>query len=288
MRKKFVEVTSKIFIENGNTVLLLGDIGIFSFKDLADKFPTRVINNGIMEQTMVGFAAGLSKSGFIPIIHSIGPFIFERALEQIKIDFAYQQLGGNLITVGASYDYSGLGPTHHGPADIPTLFNVPNCNLFTPGTSEEFSKLFYKNYNNGHLNYFRLSEYENNATYENEDIIIKSQLSNDFIIVVGCLLDQVLEATRGLDLNIIYINSIQKFSNKILKILKKAELIITIEPYYPGTLLSLLNQQDITCKIKTLGVKKDLHNFYGKYEDHLIFDGLDHNSIRKFLNEFQS
>ena len=42
-----------------------------------------------MEQTMIGFGAGLAKGGYIPIIHSITPFLVLRALEQIKIDFVY-------------------------------------------------------------------------------------------------------------------------------------------------------------------------------------------------------
>ena len=38
---------------------------------------------------MIGFAAGLSKAGYVPIVHTIAPFLVLRALDQIKIDFVY-------------------------------------------------------------------------------------------------------------------------------------------------------------------------------------------------------
>ena len=83
------------------------------------RFPERVINVGIMEQTAVSLAAGLALESFHPIIHSITPFVAERPFEQIKDDFCYQGLGGTFISIGASYDYGTDGMTHHGPADVP-------------------------------------------------------------------------------------------------------------------------------------------------------------------------
>ena len=41
-------------------------------------YPERTINMGIMEQTMIGVCAGLAMEGFIPVAHSITPFLVER------------------------------------------------------------------------------------------------------------------------------------------------------------------------------------------------------------------
>ena len=71
-------------------------------------------------------AAGLSKVGLNPVVHTIAPFLIERSYEQIKIDLCYNNLKTNLVSVGNSFDYSGLGCTHHCPNDVMLINNLPN------------------------------------------------------------------------------------------------------------------------------------------------------------------
>ena len=157
MRKTFIKTSSEIIKANENTALLLGDISVFGFKDLINEYPSRVINLGILEQTIVGIGAGYALAGITPTIHTIAPFLVERAFEQIKIDFGYQNLSGNFVSVGASYDYSTLGCTHHCPGDFPLLSSIPGIQLFIPGHPDELSLMFNQNWSNKKLNYFRLS-----------------------------------------------------------------------------------------------------------------------------------
>ena len=81
MRKAFVNIVEKIFKKDKKVILLLGDIGVFGFKNLFKKEAKRALNIGILEQSMISFAAGLSKTGFIPIVHTIAPFIVNRAFD---------------------------------------------------------------------------------------------------------------------------------------------------------------------------------------------------------------
>ena len=141
--------------------MLLGDIGIFAFRNLFKKYPKRIYNIGILEQSMISLAAGLSNEGLKPIVHTIAPFMISRALEQLKIDFGYNKLGGNFISIGASYDYASLGCTHHCPEDVNLMYNIPEMQIVVPGTSQEFHKLFNQSYNNNKPTYFRLSDFEN-------------------------------------------------------------------------------------------------------------------------------
>ena len=158
MRKIFPEVVYKIMQKNRNVFCLLGDIGVFSFRNVFSKFKDRILNMSTMEQSMIGFGAGLSKAGYIPIIHSITPFLVLRALEQIKIDLVYNKLTCNIVTTGASNDYSKLGTTHHCFEDISVLSNYNNINLFIPSNAAEFEFLLKQNYNNNAVNYYRISE----------------------------------------------------------------------------------------------------------------------------------
>ena len=92
---------------------------------------------------MANVAAGLSKTGFIPVIHTIAPFLVERSFEQIKLGFGYQKLKGNLVSVGAGFDYCTLGCTHHCYDDFALLKNVEGSQIIYPGSPKEFSKPWY-------------------------------------------------------------------------------------------------------------------------------------------------
>ena len=94
MRKIFPKTIEELIQKDKKIFCLLGDIGVFSFRNIFKRFKNRILNMSTMEQTMIGFGAGLAKGGYIPIIHSITPFLVLRALEQIKIDFVYNKLTG--------------------------------------------------------------------------------------------------------------------------------------------------------------------------------------------------
>ena len=129
------------------------------------------------------------------------------------MDLCYQSLGANLVSVGASYDYAALGCTHHCPADIPTLNEIPNIEIIAPGHPEEFDKLFNQNYDNDKTTYFRLSTSKNNQSYNVEfgkNIIIQEK-GEVVIIAVGTVLQSVLEASFDLDVTIIYCTTIKPF-----------------------------------------------------------------------------
>src|SRR6056300_65202 len=138
MRKIFPKTIYNLMQKDKKIFCLLGDIGVFSFRSVFERFQSRIINMSTMEQTMIGFSAGLSKAGYIPIVHSITPFLVLRALEQIKIDLVYNKLSCNIVSVGASNDYSKLGTTHHCFEDVSVLSNYKDINLFIPSNPTEF------------------------------------------------------------------------------------------------------------------------------------------------------
>src|SRR3989338_8781678 len=113
LRDTFTNTLHQVGKEDPNLVVLVGDISHFRLLNFAKDCPGQYYNIGICEPTIVNIAAGLSKVGFHPVVHTISPFIVERSFEQLKLDFGYQKLGGNIVTVGSAFDYSSLGCTHH-------------------------------------------------------------------------------------------------------------------------------------------------------------------------------
>lgn len=236
MRQQFPVTVERLMGENNKIVTLLGDIGVWSFNSASIKYPDRVYNIGILEQAMIGTAAGLAKTGMIPIVHTIAPFMVERAYEQLKLDFGYQKMRGNFVSVGASYDYSGLGMTHYCPADINILSSIPNMQIVLPGNAEEFDALFSRAYNNEFPTYFRISEEENSETlnvdFGKAKIIKRGRLA--IVIAVGPMLEKVLGATRDIDVTVLYYNCIEPFDYDTLYEFFDIPKLIICEPYYKG------------------------------------------------------
>jgi transketolase len=288
MRKQFVKTVGEVLENNEDGVLLLGDIGVFGFRNEFKKYPERVYNIGILEQSTISLAAGLSKVGLVPIVHTIAPFMIERSLEQLKIDFGYQGLGGNFVSIGNSYDYAALGPTHHCPGDVQQLLTIPNMEIIVPGNSQELDSLFKECFNNNKPTYYRLSEHENDVNvgvkFGKGNVIKKGEGAT--IICIGNMLGKVLDATEDMDVTILYYTTINPFDGKLLKE-NFNENIIVVEPFYSGSFNYKINEtlQGKKYSLTNVGVP---HNFlinYGDKNEHDLNLNLDNKGIKKILKK---
>lgn len=292
MRKQFVTTVENLILKDEKIVLLLGDIGVFGFRNSFNSFPDRVFNIGILEQSMTSLAAGLSKEGFYPILHSIAPFIVERCFEQLKVDIGYQKFPINIVSVGASYDYAALGCTHHCPGDITLMLTIPGMNVLVPGTETDFDNLFKQTYKIGKPNYFRLTEKGHliegiNVEY-GKGVKIKSGV-NGTVIAIGPMLGKVIEACKDLDVTVLYYTTLFPFDGSLLKqnSQKNGKLAI-VEPFYEGTTahMVLKELEGIPISINSLGVPREFLNHYGSAAEHDEFLQLDTKNIFKRLNSF--
>jgi transketolase len=289
MRKQFVTTISDTMSKDDNLCLLLGDIGVFGFTKCFETYPDRTYNIGILEQATISLASGLSKANLIPVVHTIAPFIVERAFEQLKTDFGYQNLNGNFISIGNSYDYAGLGCTHHCPSDVSILSTIPNIQIISPGNSYEFDSLFQQTYNNNSPTYFRLSEYEHNLDFEvtfGKANVIKEG-TKALIICYGNMLEPVYEAVKDLDITLLYYSTILPFDSETLKKHFNSNIIIC-EPFYEGSTNYFITKtlEGLSYKLNNIGIPREFILYYGKkYQiDKLL--KLDVNSIKNKINKF--
>jgi transketolase len=290
MRQQFVDTISEIAEFDEKLILLLGDIGVHGFKKVFEDYPLRSYNLGILEQSSISLASGLSMLDFKPVVHTIAPFLVERAYEQLKLDFGYQKLGGNFVSVGASYDYANLGCTHHCPGDVGILMNIPNMSIILPGTAKEFDSLFKQAYSNKNPNYFRLSESLNNieidVKYCNAQVIKTGTLAT--VLAIGPMLDPVIEATKDIDVTILYYTTIIPFDSFTLYNNLKNSKIIICEPYYKGALTWLINEtfENAPISILNIGIPREFISDYGNMNDHNNFFGLDAKGINSKIINF--
>ena len=282
MRKIFPRAVEELMKKDKKIFCLLGDIGVFSFREIFKKYKERILNMSTMEQSMIGFASGLSKAGYKPVIHTIAPFLVLRALDQIKIDFVYNRLNCNIVSVGASNDYAKLGTTHHCFEDVNILSNYEDINLFIPSNPEEFKFLFKKNYNNNSINYFRISEKNLKFNIKTNGFLSKNK-SKSLIIIVGNSVN--LTDLRKKNFDIYYVNSIFKEMN--LNFVNKYKKILIVEPYFGNVL-----ERRIKKKIKkvnnihTISYQETIIHKYGSKFDQDKFLHFDEKNILKKINQF--
>ncbi len=137
MRDAFFAELLTLYKHDERVMFLTGDLGYKLFDPLRDHDPARVINCGIREAGMVGYAAGLAKSGMLPFIYSITPFITLRCLEQIKIDLCYNRNRVVVVGVGSGFAYGPNASTHHGVDDIGPLSCLPGMTIWAPADPHE-------------------------------------------------------------------------------------------------------------------------------------------------------
>jgi transketolase len=107
-------------------------VGSSKIPNFGKRFPDRLINVGIAEQTMVGLAAGLANSGKIPFVCAAACFLTGRALEQIKADVAYSDANVKLVGMSPGMAYGELGPTHHSIEDLAWIRAIANMTVIVP------------------------------------------------------------------------------------------------------------------------------------------------------------
>jgi len=284
MRKQFVATIERLLDEDPRLVVLLGDIGVFAFRIAFKKHPKRVINIGILEQATVSLAAGLAKEGFIPLFHSIAPFVVERAFEQIKVDFGYQQLAGHFVSVGGSYDYAALGCSHHCPGDIELMQAVPGMQIIVPGHPAEFDALMKQSFAEEKPTYHRLSERSNNQArnviFGKAEVIQKGK--GPVIVTVGPFLDRVVEAALGIDATILYYTTLAPFDGETLRTHAGDGRILCVEPFYEGTLAASITQalRGQRIAFSCMGVPRRFLTDYGHASQHDAVCGLLSANIR--------
>ena len=238
LRRPFAQLIQELGSEDPRLVVMVGDISHGIFTAFREDNPHRYFNIGILEQSMVGMAAGLAMSGLNPVVHTITPFLIERAYEQIKLDFGYQKLDVNLVSVGSTFDYSQLGVSHHSYSDVSMVGAIPGSQVFMPGSPEELEGLFRRYYSRPGVKYFRLTEFSHgidDVSIQTDGRATRIKEGKDLTLVsTRGTVDLCMSLTQSLrselDIEVVYVNSIKPFDAQTVKIsVAKTTRVLTVE-----------------------------------------------------------
>ena len=293
MRDSFTTTTGVLLDENPEIAVVLADIGVsqFAAAGVLSRHADRIINVGIREQMMISFAAGLAKEGFKPIVHSYAPFLIERPFEQLKLDFTHQGLGAIVVSVGGSYDAAPWGRTHQAPGDVALLSTLPGWNIHVPGHADEVERLMREASTSKDSHYIRLVDDMNReavSTSPNMTVVRRGSEGSAVIVAVGPTLDDTTEATRDLDVTVLYASTVRPFDGETLRSVMGGNEVVLIEPYLTGTSSSEISDalRDVPHRLLALGVPLSEHRHYGSGRQHKSAHGLDAEGLRGSIAKF--
>ncbi|MCX5611083.1 MULTISPECIES: transketolase family protein [unclassified Streptomyces] len=297
MRERFISVTSRLLDEDPRLALVLAEISMDGFLPAQRRHPDRVINVGIREQLLVGVGGGLALTGMRPVVHTFASFLVERPFEQVKLDFGHQGTGGVLVSASASYDWPAGGFTHMAPGDVALLDTLDGWTVHVPGHPDEAEALLRHAYAAGDDKvYVRLSQQSNAAPRPVEGLRFQTVREGraGVVVAVGPLLDNVLAATEGLDLTVLYAPTVRPFDGATLRAAAwsagsaATADVVLVEPYLAGTSTTAANDAlaDTPHRVLGLGVGRAELRRYGTIDEHTAAHGLDPRSLRDRITGF--
>jgi len=279
VRKQFKETVMDLARHDDKIVLVFGDISVYLFQDFSAQYPGRFYNMGICENTLVSVGAGLSSQGLFPFVHTITPFVTERSYEQIKLDMCYNRFGGNIISCGASFDYAWDGATHHAYTDLSLLRLLPGAEVIQPGSRKELDALLRSQYNNGKMTYFRLSDYPHTIDTPVEfgkGVILKNNNASVTVMTAGPLLGNVLEACKGLNVNLVYFHTIKPIDKEMIRKFRNTDILVIHDAF--GLYEAICEVPNIS--VSYYGLPDEFISCYGKLDQIRKHIGLDVDGIR--------
>ena len=113
LRVAVVESIQELIKENDKVVAMEADLGGASkFTNIKKSNPENFIQCGISEANMIGVGCGLSSEGFIPYVHTFGPFATRRVYDQIYLSGAYAHNTINIYGSDPGFTVGPNGGTH--------------------------------------------------------------------------------------------------------------------------------------------------------------------------------
>jgi transketolase len=288
MRAVFAETSIDLLDRDPRVAVVLSEISGQYFEAAMHLHPDRVVNVGIREQLSVNVGAGMALTGMRPIVHTFASFLVERSFEQLKLGFSHQDVGGVLVSAGASYDISSGGRTHQAPGDVALVASLPDWRIHVPGHADEAATLLRDEVGGEGRAYVRLSGKQNRAAYPTGRMTVLRRGSQGTVVAVGPTLDDVLAATDGWDVTVLYASTVRPFDTHTLVDTLGFADVVVVEPYLEGTSADVVSDalRHRPHRLLSLGVPHAELRSYGTPREHQAAHALDAAGIRRSIADF--
>ena len=242
-RQAFAETLIELAKSDPRIVAVCNDsVGSSNLGQFQKLFPERLINVGIAEQDMVGVSAGLANGGFLPFVCGAAPFLTGRALEQIKVDAAYNALPITLCGMSPGMAYGELGPTHHSIEDLSWLRAIDGLAIIVPADPAQTRAAVRWAANSGVPSYLRIGRTkapsvttDDSKAFRFGEANVLRQGRSLTIVATGILVSRALDAAdalakQGIEARVINISTIKPLDEAaIVAAARETGAIVTAE-----------------------------------------------------------
>ena len=259
---------------------------------------------GIAEQHLVGFAAGLALEGYVPYVHTIGTFLTRRALEQVVIDVALHNLPVRLVASGGGMVYAPLGPTHQAIDDFALMRAIPNMIIAAPCDAIEMVDIIQDLATNPGPAYIRVGKGgEPDITSSISPVNIGKareirQGEKIAVLTTGILLHECIEAIDSLiDINqspaLLHFPFLAPLDiDTVQQLAIQYDVLLVVEEHIPtGGLATAVSEVVATgighARVVRLGLPFEFASAYGSQREHLEYHGLTSTGIATAITQIR-
>lgn len=273
LRKVCVNKLDKFLAEDEKVVYLDADLMGSLGSDKLKKYGDRVINCGIMEAQEVSAAAGMSRLGMKPFIHTFTAFASRRCLDQIFISSLYQK--NPLVVIASDAGISAVhnGGTHMSFEDMGLIRGLTKTVVIEPTDSSVLESVLDEVYNDFTKFYFiRLTRktvfkiYEKGSKFKIGKANVLKEGKDVTIIAMGMMVKNAQIAAQMLEKDGISATVIDSFTLKpidketIIKYARRSKLVVTAENHSItnglGSAVSEILSENCPTKLVRIGINE--------------------------------
>lgn len=274
LRKVCTNKFEEYLTKDEKVVVLDADLmGSLGSGNLVEKYKGRVINVGIMEAQEISCAAGLSRVGLKPFVHTFTAFASRRCLDQIFISSLYQNNPITVIASDAGIQAVHNGGTHMSFEDMGLIRGLANSVVIEPTDSNVLKSVLDEVYSKQDKFYWiRLTRknvfkiYEEGSKFEIGKANVLQLGSDICIIAIGMMVHEARMAAKKLEEEGISVTVIDMFTLKpidreaIIKHSKGKKLVVTAENHSItnglGSAVAEVLAEECQTKLVRVGVKE--------------------------------
>ena len=243
-REAYGETLAELIQKNPKIVVLDADLAESTHAAVAGrKAPERFFDMGISEANMIGTAAGLAASGYIPFASSFAMFCTGRVWEQIRNSVAYPHLNVKIVGSHSGITVGEDGVTHQAIEDIAIMRAITGLEVYVPCDQYETRAVIEYVASSTNPCYVRLGRskvedvFDADYKFDINKINVLRKGENVAIFCCGLMVQSSLEAAKLLEAEGVHATVVDVCSLKpadtdgITDILKSHEHIFTVEEH---------------------------------------------------------